>query len=56
MNPTKTANGVDRLLTVDALRFPPSRTITGLEAEAKAPSSSGPFFSVDAILFDKWPD
>jgi hypothetical protein len=55
MNLTKTANGVDRLLTVDALRFPPSRTITGLEAEAKAPSSSGPF-SVDAILFDKWPD
>ena len=49
----KVVNGIDRLLTIGALRFPQNRSIASLEAGAKAASSSGPF-SVDAILFGKW--
>jgi hypothetical protein len=51
----KVVNGIDRLLTIGALRFPQNQSITSLEAEAKAASSSGPF-SLDAILFGKWRD
>jgi hypothetical protein len=51
----KVVNGVDRFLTIGALRFPHNRAITSLAAEAKAASSSGPF-SLDAILFGKWRD
>jgi hypothetical protein len=51
----KVVNGIDRLLTIGALRFPQNRSIASLEAGAKAASSSGPF-SVDAILFGKWRD
>jgi hypothetical protein len=46
-------NGVDRMLLIGAERFPANKTITGLEADAQKPASSGAF-STDAILFGKW--
>jgi hypothetical protein len=51
----KIVNGVDRMITVAALRFPQNQSITDLEPQAKTTSASGPF-SLDAILFGKWRD
>ena len=49
----KLVNGVDRMLLVGAERFPGSRAITGLEADAEKSATSGAF-ATDAILFGKW--
>jgi len=49
----KVVNGVDRLLTIGAVRFPKNASIIDLEATAQAASSSGAF-SLDSILFGKW--
>jgi hypothetical protein len=39
----KIVNGVDRMITVAALRFPQNQSIANLESEAKTTSASGPF-------------
>jgi hypothetical protein len=52
---TTAVNGVDRMLLIGAERFSGNRVITGLEAVAQKPASSGAF-STDAILFGKWRD
>jgi hypothetical protein len=49
----KVVNEVERFLTIGALRFPKNSSITAIETDAKAASSSGAF-SLDAILFGKW--
>jgi hypothetical protein len=41
------------MLLIGAVRFPANQAITGLEADAQKPASSGAF-STDAILFGKW--
>jgi hypothetical protein len=46
----KLVNGVDRMVLMGAYRFPQSVSITELEADARAPASSGAF-TTDAILF-----
>jgi hypothetical protein len=51
----KLVNAVDRIVLVGAYRFPQNASITGLEADARSPASSGAF-ATDAILFGKWRD
>jgi hypothetical protein len=51
----KNVNGVDRMLTIGAYRYPRNPAIGAVELAAKLSSSSGPF-SLDAILFGKWSD
>jgi hypothetical protein len=49
----KLVNGVDRLATFGAYRFPRNQAIIDVEAAAKIASASGAF-SLDAIFFGKW--
>lgn len=51
----KIVNGVDRLVTIAAYRFPTNNSLADVEAAAKVASSSG-VFSLDSIFFGRWKD
>jgi hypothetical protein len=51
----KIVNGVDRMVTIGAYRFPNNRSLIEVDSDAKTASSSAAF-ALDAILFGKWRD